>query len=67
MQVKIMYHLTSHTFSDLCFLMRADDLVIYDLGLGSEQTVFLSIVTVGMPLSKAVNPSCLADLRSSQQ
>lgn len=47
--------------------MNADDVVIYDPGLGSEETVFPSTFTVGMPLSKAVNPSCPADLCSSQQ
>lgn len=35
-----------------CFLMRGDDLVIYDPSLGSEQTTFHT--AVGMPLSKAI-------------
>lgn len=35
-----------------CFLMRGDDLVIYDANLGSEQTTLHT--AVGMPLSKAI-------------
>lgn len=35
-----------------CFLMRGDDLVIYDASLGSEQTTLHT--AVGMPLSKAI-------------
>lgn len=44
----------SHSLSNAssCFLMRGDDLVIYDAGLGSEQTTLHT--AVGMPLSKAI-------------
>lgn len=35
-----------------CFLMRGDDLVIYDASLGSEQTTLHT--AVAMPLSKAI-------------
>lgn len=34
------------------FLMRVDDLVIYDASLGSEQTTLHT--ALGMPLSKAI-------------